>query len=351
MAIAIIAGSLVLITGFRFAVTEPGPLYLVPAVLAGFWLGIRPALIVAAVAALLWLITHGGGDGVLGGVARFGIYGAAGALVGWLAESRIQLSEQLRRRNLQLEELRSIQEALAPSEPPQRPALELATCYLPAEKGVSGDFFLVVPGVDDSTVIAVGDVAGRGLEAAKRAWYVRTLIATSAEVTGDPAQMLEQANRALVDDAGFASPFITVACVHFRPNGRTEWALAGHDDPIDLKQGAILDGGGVRGLPLGVAEKLGCETATASLDGGSGLLLYTDGLTEARRTNGSGGGLELFGEERVAELVSRLPDSTPNEIVERVQAEVSRFSGGKLADDLCLVALRASGEPDSTQVC
>ena len=48
MAIAIIAGSLVLITGFRFAVTEPGPLYLVPAVLAGFWLGIRPALIVAA---------------------------------------------------------------------------------------------------------------------------------------------------------------------------------------------------------------------------------------------------------------------------------------------------------------
>jgi serine phosphatase RsbU (regulator of sigma subunit) len=350
---AIVIGCLALITVLRLLFGDPGPLYLLPALLAGVWLGIGPAVAAAAAAALLWGITDEGGDSLAGSAIRFAIYAAAGALVGWLAESRERLADQLRRKDLELEELRTIQEALAPTEPPERPALELATCYVPAEHGVSGDFFLVAAAGEDSTVVAIGDVAGRGLEAAKRAWHVRTLLSTTAEVAADPAEMLERANRALIEEVGFAAAFITVACVRFEPSGQVSWALAGHDDPISLEDGDGLRGDGNRGLPLGVADYVGCETSTMTLDAGKGFLLYTDGLTEARRTrNGAQAGLDLFGERRLADLIAGLESSAPAHVVERVQGEVQSFTGGKLGDDLCLIALRAAvAEPNSTEVC
>ena len=211
----------------------------------------------------------------------------------------MRLAQELRGRDLELAELRTIQEALAPAEPPERPALELATCYLPAEHGVSGDFYVVAPGEDGATLIAVGDVAGRGLEAAKRAWYVRTLIASSADVTDDPGAVLERANRALIDESGFAAPFVTAACILFEPDGQIRWALAGHDDPIRLDEGSALQGAGETGLPLGVSGRIGCETSTTRLAPGGGLLLFTDGLTEARRPRNGSAAIELFGEQRI----------------------------------------------------
>ena len=352
-AIAIVVGCLALITVFRLIVGEPGPLYVIPAVLAGFWLGMGPAVAAAAVAALLWGITDGGGDSITGALVRLVIYGAAGALVGWLVESRERLENQLERKDLELEELRTIQEALAPPEPPERPALQLATCYIPAVHGVSGDFFLVAPAGGDSTVVAIGDVAGRGLEAAKRAWHVRTLLATSAEIVAEPADMLERANHALIEDIGFAAPFITAACVRFDPGGQISWALAGHDDPIKLDDGGALRGSGARGLPLGVADRVGCGTSTTTISAGEGLLLYTDGLTEARAgRNGTDAELDLFGARRLTKLIAGLGSSDPVDVVERVQGEVQSFTGGKLGDDLCLVAMRsAPSESDSTEVC
>jgi serine phosphatase RsbU (regulator of sigma subunit) len=350
-AIAVIAGSFVAITAIRLVFGEPGPLYAIPAVLAGLWLGRSWALGSALLAAALWAITTGG-DWVAGAVIRLAIYSALGVLVASLAQSSRRLAREVARKDLELEELRAIQEALAPPEPPERPALELATCYLPAEHGVSGDFFLVAPAAGDATVIAIGDVAGRGIDAAKRAWYVRTVLASSAELSEDPGTMLERANHSLIEDAVYSAPFVTVACLVFHPDGELDWALAGHDDPIVLGVGEALDPGGRRGLPLGVADRLGCETATARVSDGSGLLLYTDGLTEARRRpGGNGSSIELFGEERLRLLIRELDGVAPAEVVEKVQKAVRSFSGGALADDLCLVALRPASRPETTEVC
>ena len=148
---------------------------------------------------------------------------------------------------------------------------------------------MVVPGADGATLIAVGDVAGRGLEAAKRAWYVRTLIASSADVSADPAQILERANRALVDESGFGAPFVTAACIVFHPLGRVEWALAGHDEPgPPRRRRAAATRNGDTGLPLGVSDQSAARPRAPSSERGAGLLLYTDGLTEARASaNGS----------------------------------------------------------------
>lgn len=348
------------ITALREAVGQSGPLYLIPVVIAALWLGRWAGLATGIVCSLLVL----GGTTDLSGsdapdstlfadLMRVLVFAGLGYVVGVLSESRLGLERDLLRRELELEELRTLQGALAPSEPPQRPALELATCYIPAEQGVSGDFHVVVPAADGSTLIAVGDVAGRGLEAAKRAWYVRTLILSSADIATDPSTVLERANRALVDESGFGAPFVTVACVLFHTDGTVDWALAGHDGPMQLDSGEVLRGEGRAGLPLGVSERLGCETSTATLATAGGLLLYTDGLTEARRgaSDGSFGGFELFGEWRIAAALARLDGSASADVLNEVRDEVQAYSGGALADDLCMVALRVSPEPEATEVC
>lgn len=355
--IATVVGLIAAISLLRLFVDEPGPLYLLPVILAGLWFGRRAGLLAALLCSGLYGLTSAL-DGfpdheplALGTAIRLLVLGAAGWVTGGLSEERLKLARQLRDRDLELEEVRTIQEALAPGEPPTRPALELATCYLPAEHGVSGDFFLVVPAHEGATLIAVGDVAGRGLDAAKRAWYVRTLIASSADVSDDPAAVLERANRALLDEAGYAAPFVTAACLLFEPGGRLRWALAGHDRPIRLDEGTSLGTNGA-GLPLGVSDRVGCSTSSTQLASGAGLLLFTDGLTEARRPpSGSEPALELFGEERIKALLGRLVGSPSAEVVERVQDEVQGFSGGALADDLCLIAIRRKARPHTTAVC
>jgi serine phosphatase RsbU (regulator of sigma subunit) len=355
--IATVVGLIVAISLLRLAVDEPGPLYLLPVILAALWFGRRAGLLTALLCSSLYGLTAAVDSFpsneplAISTAVRLLVYGATGWVVGGLSEERLKLARQLRDRDLELEEVRTIQEALAPSEPPTRPALELATCYLPAEHGVSGDFYVIAPAHEGATLIAVGDVAGRGLDAAKRAWYVRTLIASSADVSEDPATVLERANRALIDEAGFAAPFVTAACLLFEPSGRLQWALAGHDRPIRLDEGTTLEADGA-GLPLGVSDRLGCSTASTQLASGAGVLLFTDGLTEARRPpNGSQPAIELFGEERIKALLGRLVGSPSAEVVERVQDEVQGFSGGALADDLCLIAIRRSGRPDTTEVC
>jgi serine phosphatase RsbU (regulator of sigma subunit) len=356
-AIAIVLVLIVAISAMRVVVAEPGPLYLVPVLLAGLWLGRWWGLGAGLVCGLLYALTReingdeGGGPLVIATLIRLGVYGLGGYLLGVLSDSRLSLTRELRARNLQLEELRTIQQALAPSEPPERPALDLATCYLPAEHGVSGDFFIVAEAPANATLLAVGDVAGRGLNAAKRAWYVRTLISSSAEYSDDPATMLERANTALVEDSGFGDPFVTVACTLVHPDGRIEWALAGHDQPVRLDNGSALGDDGAAGLPLGIADELGCRSFSANLRNGEGLLLYTDGLTEARRqANGAGSGLELFGEERIGRLVGEQRGSSPASLLEFMQREVSEFTGGRLADDLCMVAARMTRTPRTTEV-
>ena len=345
---------LLMITALRVVVDQPGPLYLIPVILAALWFGPWAGLGAGVAGTLLFAFAGAvnGGDALIpsGGV-RLLLYAGVGWLIGNVSDSRVRLALQLQERDLKLEEVRTIQEALAPSEPPERPGLELASCYLPAEQGVSGDFFVVAPGHEGATLIVVGDVAGRGLEAARRAWYIRTVIASSADMTRDPAAVLERANRALIDDAGFEAPFVTAAVLMFEPGGRLQWALAGHDRPIRLDEGSALDSDG-SGVPLGVSDRLGCRTASTQLAPGAGVLLFTDGLTEARRPpNGSQPAIELFGEERIKALLGELGGSPAAEVVERVQQEARGFSGGRLADDLCLIAIRNAAEPDSTEAC
>ena len=127
------------------------------------------------------------------------------------------LRDRLDEAEHELEDLRAIRDALTPSELPQRPGLNLAAAFLPAEV-VSGDFYLVAEGPRDSTVLVVGDVVGHGVNAARRAAFARTAFAATAPFSDDPCQLLSWANTAMIEPAGITSDFVTAACITYLPD-------------------------------------------------------------------------------------------------------------------------------------
>jgi serine phosphatase RsbU (regulator of sigma subunit) len=239
-------------------------------------------------------------------------------------------------RDGELRDLQAMRDVLAPAELPVRPGIEFECAFAPSADGVAGDFYLVAPGPDeDSTVLAVGDVSGKGLEAARRATFVRTALATFAGFVDEPCQLLQLSNQVLVERAGTSSTFVTAIAAVLHPReGRVTWASAGHPPPLRLDTGETLNGAR-SSPPLGVTASLSCDAGRAELDPGAGLLLYTDGVTEAHRPR-----RELYGEARLSAALREAAGSEPAAVVRRLLADLNEHAGGTLSDDLCIVAAR-----------
>ncbi|MEA2481684.1 MAG: hypothetical protein QOJ07_3606, partial [Thermoleophilaceae bacterium] len=183
----------------------------------------------------------------------------------------------------ELEDLRAIRDALTPPELPRRPGLDLAAAFVPAAaERVSGDFYLVADGPQDSTVLVVGDAIGHGVRAAWRSTFVRTAFIATAPFSDDPARLLSWVNTALVERAGTGGEFVTAACVTYLPaEQRLRWAYAGHPPALSLDDGRELTAP-KQGLALGIEADPDCVEGWRHTEPGEGVLLYTDGLTEAR---------------------------------------------------------------------
>lgn len=234
----------------------------------------------------------------------------------------------------ELEDLRAVRDALTPSELPQRPGIQLAAAFAPAADRVSGDFYLVAEGPEDSTVLVVGDVVGHGLSAAQRATFVRTAFASIAPFSDDPRKLLTWANTAILERTKFAGDFVTAACLTYLPGRRTlRWAYAGHPPAVWLHSGSEVPAP-AQGVPLGLDPEPVYVEGTRDCDGSCGVLLYTDGLTEARRNKA------FFGLERVTSAIAELRDPTPSQAVGVLSRRVTAFADGGLSDDLCLLAAR-----------
>lgn len=244
-----------------------------------------------------------------------------------------RLLERLAADELELNDLRAVRDALTPPELAGRPGIDLAASFLPATEGVSGDFYLVAEGPHEATALVVGDVVGKGLGAARRAAFTRTVFATTAPFSDDPGRLLSWANTALVERAEQDRDFVTVGCVTLSPRDRIlRWGYAGHPPVLWLDTGEELSGG--RAPPLGFSEELACTPAAHHLTPGTGVLLYTDGVTEARH-NG-----DQFGQTRLAQIVRSLRGEAPSEVVAAITTEVEQFAATGLADDLCVLAAR-----------
>jgi hypothetical protein len=197
---------------------------------------------------------------------------------------RIQRTQE--RVSSELEAARSVQELLIPLEKPSTPGFEVDSVYNPANE-VGGDFFHVQAIGDRGMLVVLGDVAGKGLKAAMNVSMLMGALRRSAD--HNPARILESLNRVLVGTESFT----TCQAAWFGSNGELVLANAGHLPPYLNSQEVAVAGG----LPLGVLPEIRYEELRLYLHPGDRILLFSDGVVEARKASG-----ELFGFERVHNL-------------------------------------------------
>jgi serine phosphatase RsbU (regulator of sigma subunit) len=307
---------------------------LVPVLVAALWFGRLWALAVALLAGVVIAVAglYHDIDASMA-VLELVLLALTAYLVG-------KLAERSRAADAELERIRPLQDVLAPRRPPPLPLLELASRYLPAQAGVSGDFYQVAEGRNGAAVLVIGDVVGKGMAAARRSTFVRAMVTACAPYLDDPVAILRTVNTELVHQHGASAQFITMLCVVVDPDGTVVWASAGHPPPVALADGRPL-GDVPTGHPLGIAPTIrDLERGRCPMPP-EGILLYTDGLIDARPPGRS---FSPFGEARIGMFLGELDRPTPEAAVDHLARAAQTFCGGSLPDDLCLVAVRSRFE-------
>jgi PAS domain S-box-containing protein len=196
---------------------------------------------------------------------------------------------------------------------------------------VGGDFYDVFGVTEANVGILVGDVSGHGIQAARTATLVKDVVHAFVHQSLDPDEVLGSTNQLLIEKglSGFVTVFLGIlecGTGHFR------YASAGHPEGLLLRASGRVEKLVSRSSPLGVFVEAVWEVRGLELASGDRLLLYTDGVTEARRDG------ELFGEERLERIVATTQSSV-EDLPHVVLDEVLRFSGGALKDDLAVLVL------------
>ncbi len=195
---------------------------------------------------------------------------------------------------------------------------------------IGGDFHDVFSLPDGKVLVLIGDVAGKGIEAAGLAETVRIAARASALVSASPEAILSNIHRLVADDS---DEFVTVLVMTLDPaTGEGVLASAGHVPPVHLSDAGCAPLEPEYGKPLGSLAS-GYPPRHFSLSRGDTLVLYTDGAVEARR------GGELFGEERLVEALCSGERRDPQALAERVRDAIVGFAG-ELSDDLQILVLR-----------
>jgi serine phosphatase RsbU (regulator of sigma subunit) len=223
------------------------------------------------------------------------------------------------------------------------PGLELATAYEPAlaEAQIGGDFYDAFALDNGSIAIVVGDVSGKGLDAATRTAEVRFALRAFLREHGDPALAVARVNAFLCagqrldrrESYGFVC--VTVALIHPAAR-RAQFVVAGMDLPLIRRRNGVVEEIGGHAVPLGITDDATYEMACTTLRVGDTLFLVTDGITEARGPSGAFLDLEGF----KALVAKTPPDGCPKRQVDEVVARAKEFAAGSLHDDVCLLAAR-----------
>ena len=213
-----------------------------------------------------------------------------------------------------------------------------AFAYMHMARAVGGDFYDLSLLADGRALIILADVSGKGVSAALFMATCRSLLHERLSTMLDPARALNAVNDA-IEANNPANMFVTLGAGIFDPrSGLLTYANAGHTPPILVGSGFV---GVDAGISLGVFEDAGIVNDTIRLEPGQGLLLYTDGATDA-----IGAGREFFGEAR---LVASVEGATgAEETVRAVVDAIARFvDGNEQFDDLTLLSLFAKETEDT----
>lgn len=220
------------------------------------------------------------------------------------------------------------------------PNTMVGTAYLSAtrEAAVGGDLFNVRRMGPERGLILIGDIAGKGIDAAVDTAYVRFAIATLAEIFEDPGEVVRRFNVQYANAIGNRDAFVVafLAVVDLR-SMRMAYASAGHPSAWLVRRGAV-DQLRVTGPVLGVMQDALYETESIELMPGDTLVLTTDGLTEARNKN-----REPVGLETSAKWIAEVGSLEPQAMIDTLVARLRAYAGGEIGDDLAMVAVRFEG--------
>jgi phosphoserine phosphatase RsbU/P len=251
-----------------------------------------------------------------------------------LAEERSQL-ERRAAEVLAQEELapRRWAARLAPSDLPLIEGFELGRVYEPGTGMMAGDFYDVYPNGRDRLACVIGDVAGHGIEPSITAFQVKYLLRNFLRQYRDPAQALEELNIVL-STSGRPEDLVSVCVVVFdTAAGTVRYASAGHP-AVWLWHDGELNALRATGPLLTLDPTGSFHSREMPLDPGDLLLMYTDGLSEAR----AGG--QLFGEERIANIIKRDPGHEATTLCKVLLEAARDFASEPLSDDVAILAVR-----------
>ncbi|MFZ0191644.1 MAG: SpoIIE family protein phosphatase [Streptosporangiaceae bacterium] len=237
----------------------------------------------------------------------------------------------------------ALQSSLLPARLPEVPGLDLFAAYQPASEGleVSGDFYDVFP-VQGGWAITVGDVCGKGQEAAAMTAAARHAIRVLAHWNPDPADVLARVNEVML--AGdYEDRFVTAKLAYLRWDGgrlHVTLASAGHPGPALVRPDGrvdVLSGGG---LPLGLFPDADPHVEELELGEDDLLFFYSDGVTDARSPD-----MRYF-EDSLPDELAGLAGRSAAETARMVQSLVSSFSQDELRDDMTILVAKVKAPPD-----
>jgi phosphoserine phosphatase RsbU/P len=256
--------------------------------------------------------------------------------------AEVRLATALAELDRERKAVAEIQRSLLPASLPEIPGFEMSPYYRPSAHA-GGDYYDVVPLINDQWGFIMADVAGHGTAAAVIMTVVRTLIHAELPSNRDKsaAEFLERVNWVLSETCLRNGQFVTLWAAVLDPVSRLlTYASAGHNPPRLLRGDSVLALDRVGGFPLGIDPAATYEDEAITLEPEDLLVIYTDGITEAMRPGIDGP--ELFGTERLDRVLSESGSDRTTDCAERVTNAIAAFTNDAApADDRTMLIVRS----------
>jgi len=248
---------------------------------------------------------------------------------------------QVRERELEIEAACEIQRGFLPREIAQVPGFTIAGHWQPA-RVVSGDYYDVLAFDGRRVGLCIADVVGKGMPAALLMSNLQAAVKASATSSTPPRELCARVNRIICGNilpGRFISMFYGLLD---SATGKLQYAGAGHNLPILMHPDGTYHRLEARGRVLGVSSEWSCKQGETTLEPGDRLVLFTDGVTEARNDAD-----EEFGESRLIETLTIVRALAPEAIQARILASLGEFCPGGIQDDATLLVLAAHQNPQA----
>jgi len=260
---------------------------------------------------------------------------------------KLHADEERIKQELQI--ARDVQQSFLPKKTPAHPNLDIAAICIPAYE-TGGDYYDFIELGENRIGVAIGDVSGKGIQAAFYMTFVKGLLHSLSREALSPAEILKKANYFFFDNAG-KSTFISLIYGVIDLEEKTfTFARAGHNPVLHFNAATNkVDELRPNGLGLGLTKDKIFDNKIneikLSLTDDELLLLYTDGITEALNETH-----QFFGTDRLIDVIKKIKEESASTIISAISEEIKRFTGiAKQHDDMTVMAIRLTGGNENNE--